>query len=35
MVKWFVRIKASIADRMSAISKSPADDFVLAEIKDT
>ena len=31
MVKWLVRVSASIADRISGISSNPADDFALAE----
>ena len=30
MVKWFVRVRASIADRISGISNNPADDLAFA-----
>lgn len=33
MVKWFVSVSASIAERISGISSSPADDFALAKQK--
>ena len=33
MVKWFVSVSASIAERMSGISSNPADDFALAKIE--
>lgn len=32
MVKWFVSVRASIAERMSGISSNPADDLALAKI---
>jgi len=33
MVKWFVSVSASIAERMSGISSNPADDLALAKIE--
>ena len=33
MVKWLVRVSASIAERISGISSNPAEDFAFAEIQ--
>ena len=32
MVKWFVSVSASIAERISGISSNPAEDFALAKM---